>query len=70
MNFGSPFSKKGNQNRKESLFQEDDVLSIDLNDGGPIYESANYTPGFNHINNQLNMVSLIPSRTYCKLLLG
>jgi len=65
MNFGSPFNKKGNQVRNESLFQEDDVLSIDLNDGGPIYESANYTQSFNPMNNQLNMVSLISFRTYC-----
>jgi len=47
--------------RKESLFQEEDELSIDLNDGGPICESANFAPDFNHLSNQFNMVSLIQS---------
>ena len=69
MNFNdeSPLDKRGSMARQTSLFQdanEEDELSIDLNDGGPICESANFASArqdFAHQNHLTNMVSIIIS---------
>ena len=50
----NPDDNKNRLQRNQSLFQgEDDELSIDLHDGGPVCESANFASGYN--NQQQNI---------------